>query len=118
MADTRNGQIDAQLREIFADEIAAQQGQCPSLALILGMAAIDERNRARSRVENFRAIAEALALAAIAGLLAYFWGDLVSGLESLPAPRESGLSPTALLGLAAALLTALLLWPRSLIRAT
>ena len=112
MTDSGIAELEARLREAFASDIASQRNQYPSLALVLAMARIDARNRKQSMIGRLRAWSEALALGGSAGLLAVFWSELASGLESLLQLAPHSVLSTTLMGLAPPLLALLLFWPR------
>ncbi len=108
-----NGNIEAGLQSLFAGEIKAQHGRSPSLELIRLMARIDERARKQSKLDRIQGWCEILAVGGSAGLLAAFWSQLTSGLESLLPLAHHNLSWASVLGLAASFLALLICWPRA-----
>ena len=116
LRNRRDDDLEALLRATFETEIAAQRDRIPSREFILLTARIAEYDRRQSKLASIQAWSEILMVAAIAALMTFWWNDATSGLEAVFPLAQASVTWSALLGLAAGVLTVILFWPQTSIR--
>ncbi len=116
LRNRRDDELEGLLRATFESEIAAQCDRVPRREFVLLMARIDAYNQRQSKLATIQAWSEILLVGTTAGLMAFWWNDATSGLESVLPLSPTFVSWSALLGLAAGFLTLMLFWAQTSIR--
>ncbi len=116
LRNRRDDDLEALLRATFETEIALQRDRIPSREFVLLMARIGEYNRRQSKLATIQTWSEILVVATIATLMKFWWNDAITGLEAIRPLAQTSVSWSQMLGLAAGILTVMLLWTQVSIR--